>query len=78
MVEIIVTSEAGRIVYTVDMARDVISGIEFGDNPSTGSGHGGEIKFEYLMEVEGKEWLFTEPRGNRDNWNHGLTRIFAD
>jgi hypothetical protein len=56
MVEIIVTSEAGRIVYTVDVARDVISGISFSDK--------GELRFEYLKEVDGKEWQFREPRRN--------------
>jgi hypothetical protein len=45
--EIVLTCRQGRLVYEIDMERDVVDSI----NVSTSEGKGGELKFRYLQDV---------------------------
>jgi hypothetical protein len=55
--QVILKPEKGRIVYTVDMEKDVIEKIAF----STNDGREGELIFSYLQEIEGIDPEFAEP-----------------
>ncbi len=57
--EIKVSSGEGELVYTIDMARDVVERITI----ATSDGRKGEIRFEYLEGISGAGKEFARPRG---------------
>jgi len=60
--KIVLTSEENRIVYTVDMEKDVVERIDFSVSEPKGRDAKGQFIFTYLEDVDeaGKE--FAEPR----------------
>ncbi len=46
----------GRIVYTIDMEKDVVESITFSGDT------GGQLQFDYLQEIDGIGREFAEPR----------------
>jgi RNA polymerase sigma-70 factor (ECF subfamily) len=60
-VEIILTNGQGKIVYTIDMAADLIEQISF----STKDGVAGELRFSYLQDIEQAGQDFVEPSPGR-------------
>ena len=67
--QIVLQAEQGRMVYTVDMGRDIIESIEF----SRGDGSGGKLGFSYMEEVNHADASFAEPRTG----GHGRLRRSA-
>jgi hypothetical protein len=57
-VEVVLTHEQVRLVYTIDMETDVIEKITF----STDSGDEGELQFTYLQNIDDPGSEFTRPR----------------
>jgi len=55
--EVILKPEDGKIVYTIDMEKDVIEEIAF----STSDGRQGELAFSYLQEIDNIGSEFAEP-----------------
>ena len=62
--EVILKPEAGQIVYTVDMEKDVIDKITF----STSDSHKGELIFSYLHEIDEAGNEFSEPGRQASTW----------
>jgi len=60
--EVVLSTEQGKIIYTIDMETDVIDKIAF----STSNGREGELRFSYLQEISGVDDDFAEPRKVRD------------
>jgi len=56
-IEVVLTHEQTRLVYTIDMETDVIEKITF----STDSGDEGELRFSYLQSVDNLDSEFTRP-----------------
>jgi len=61
--EVVLKLEDGRIVYTVDMEKDVIDKITL----STRDGREGELNFSYLQEIDNIGNEFTEPGRKKQN-----------
>lgn len=59
--EVTVHYTGGRIVYAIDMKRDVIDEILFFEEPSLGQEIVGKLSFEYLQDVENVSGNFIEP-----------------
>jgi RNA polymerase sigma-70 factor (ECF subfamily) len=57
-VEVILTHEQVRLVYTIDMETDVIEKIAF----STDNGGQGELEFSYLQDIDNPGNEFASPR----------------
>lgn len=57
-VEVVLTGEQVKLVYTIDMETDVIEKITF----STGNGGEGELRFSYLQNIDNLGNEFTRPR----------------
>ena len=57
--EVVLKPEDGKIVYTVDMEKDVIESITFSSDT------GGQLQFDYLQEIENIGDEFVEPRERR-------------
>ena len=57
-VEVVLTHEQAKLVYTVDMETDVIDKITF----STGNGGEGELRFSYLQNIDNLGNEFARPR----------------
>jgi len=54
--QVIMTTKSGKVIYTIDMPRDLVEQIVFtGDRQ-------GRLTFDYLQEVENKHDKFAEPR----------------
>jgi len=56
--EVRLGDEQGRVVYTIDMEKDLIEKITL-----AGKGRDGELVFSYLEDVEGVADEFVEPKG---------------
>jgi RNA polymerase sigma-70 factor (ECF subfamily) len=59
--EVVLTPEQGKLVYTIDMEKDVIDKIAF----STSDGREGELRFSYLQDIDEAGNEFVEPRIKR-------------
>jgi RNA polymerase sigma-70 factor (ECF subfamily) len=59
--EVVLTSEQGKLVYTIDMEKDVVEEITI----STGQGTEGELRFSYLQDIDEAGDEFVEPRVRR-------------
>jgi len=59
--QVILTCGQGKLVYSVDMEKDVIDEIKI----STTEGKEGELRFSYLQEIDQAGGEFTEPRIRR-------------
>jgi len=57
-VEVVLTREQVKLVYTIDMETDVIEKITF----STGNGGEGELRFSYLQNIDNLGSEFARPR----------------
>jgi RNA polymerase sigma-70 factor (ECF subfamily) len=71
--QVVLTSQQEKLVYTVDMERDVVEKIAI----STGQGTEGELRFSYLQDIDKAGHRFTEPRitgryGSRRRKSPGL------
>jgi RNA polymerase sigma-70 factor (ECF subfamily) len=71
--EVVLTSERGKLVYTVDMEKDVVEGIKI----STGDGKRIELWFDYLQDIDEAGSRFTQPRigqnyGSKRQTNPGI------
>jgi RNA polymerase sigma-70 factor (ECF subfamily) len=55
--QIVLKPKDGRIVYTIDMEKDVIDKITF----STSDGRGGKLMFSYIQEIGNIDSEFSEP-----------------
>jgi hypothetical protein len=62
-VQVVLTCEQARFVYTIDMRTDVVEEITV----TRSDGGRAELKFSYLQDVDGLETEFARPaaRGNR-------------
>lgn len=60
--EIVVTNEQVKLVYTIDMKRDVVEKIVF----STADKNAGELRFDYLQDIEGLGRDFSPPRKRKN------------
>ena len=56
-VEVVLKCRKGKLIYTIDMDRDVVERIKF----STNDGRGGELRFSYLQEINQAASGFVEP-----------------
>ena len=56
--QVVLKPEDEQIVYAVDMEKDVIERITF----STSDGRKGELRFDYIQEIDGIGSEFAEPR----------------
>jgi RNA polymerase sigma-70 factor (ECF subfamily) len=61
-IEVVLTHEQTRLVYTIDMETDIIEKITF----STDSGDEGELRFSYLQNIDGLGNQFTKPNARRN------------
>jgi RNA polymerase sigma-70 factor (ECF subfamily) len=59
--EVVLTAEQRKIVYTIDMEKDVVEKITI----STGQGTKGELRFSYLQDIDKAGYRFSEPRISR-------------
>jgi RNA polymerase sigma factor (sigma-70 family) len=66
--EVILTHEQGKIVYTIDMEKDVIEKITLLTNKDKNQETKAELKFSYLGDIEQAGVEFAEPRGK----NYGI------
>jgi RNA polymerase sigma-70 factor (ECF subfamily) len=57
--QVILTKESGRIIYIIDMEKDVIDKITL----STTNGREGELNFSYMQEIDGIGSEFWQPAG---------------
>jgi len=55
--EVELTCEQGKLVYTVDMQKDVVNKIAFSMN----DGRKAELRFSYLQDIEQTGHEFIEP-----------------
>jgi hypothetical protein len=60
--EVILSKEQDRLIYTIDMERDVVERIMFSVNDNRGRDAEGEVLFSYTDEVEQPGDEFVEPR----------------
>jgi RNA polymerase sigma-70 factor (ECF subfamily) len=60
--KIVLTSEENRIVYTVDMEKDVVERIDFSVSEPEGRDAKGEFIFTYLEDIDEAGEEFAEPR----------------
>ncbi|MHC4913203.1 MAG: RNA polymerase sigma factor [Planctomycetota bacterium] len=60
--EVILSKEQDRLIYTIDMERDVVERIIFSVNDNRGRDAEGEVLFSYTDEVEQPGDEFVEPR----------------
>jgi hypothetical protein len=60
--EVILSKEQNRLIYTIDMERDVVDRITFSVNYNRGRDAEGEVLFSYMDEVEQIGDEFVEPR----------------
>jgi hypothetical protein len=64
--EVTLTSYKGRLVYSIDMEKDVVERIDI---------HSGDVQgrlvFSYLQEIDGVGGEFVEPRGRSSSSGTG-------
>jgi len=60
--EVILTYKQNKIVYTIDLEKDVIEKIKFLESDEQGQKTIGELRFTYLDDVEQLDREFVEPR----------------
>ena len=60
--EVILSKEQNRLIYTIDMEKDVVDKIVFSVNDNRGRDAEGEVLFSYMDEVEQPGDEFVEPR----------------
>jgi len=60
--EVLLTAKHSRLVYTIDMEKDVVDKIAI----STDEGREGELVFSYLENIDEAGHEFTQPRIGRD------------
>ena len=60
--EVIITHKQGKIVYSIDLEKDVIEKITFLESDEQGQKTTGELRFTYIEGVEQLDREFVEPR----------------
>ncbi len=59
--EVTVTCERMKLVYTIDMLKDVVDSIAFSGQDDNGQTIEGELRFGYIQELTGLNKVFVEP-----------------
>jgi RNA polymerase sigma-70 factor (ECF subfamily) len=60
--EVVLSKEQNRLIYTIDMKKDVVERITFSVNDNRGRDAEGEVLFSYMDEVGQAGGEFVEPR----------------
>ena len=56
--QVALTYDENRLVYTIDMVKDVVEEITF----ATSNGPNGNLRFDYLQEIDDMADKFVQPR----------------
>ena len=68
--EVTLTSYKGRLVYSIDMEKDVVEKIDIVTDDMRG-----QLTFSYLQEIDGVEREFVEPRARSNSPTTGAGGI---